>query len=138
MEFPAFNFNRNLKYLKKVMIKTLSTYTKHIPYLYFISIIAFWFTIINRNDGLIAYPILLLIIPFLWQIMKPHHYLNFLLGVSFISITSFLMFFFIFNQLHILNEPRFLYFLLIYGGIIIPANFIMAFWMIRNSLKRSL
>lgn len=118
-------------------MKAWNTYTKHIPYLYFISIIALWFTIVNRNNGLVAYPILLLAIPFLWQLIKPNRYLNFILGITFLSISSFVLFMFIFNQIQLISTPKIIYFLFFYGGIIIPGNFIMALWMIRNSLKRS-
>lgn len=101
-------------------------YAKFIPYLYFISIVALCFTYSNKSSGIIAYPILLLGVPFLWQIIKPNDKLNFMLGISFVCISSYLI----------------IVFLLIYKQVYIPnwmlfTNLAMALWIIKNSLQKS-
>jgi hypothetical protein len=110
-------------------------YTKFIPYLYFIAITAYWFTIINRTEGLTAYPILLFGIPFLWQIVKPNKKLNFILGISFVCVSSYLILAYLSDLLQITSLSYSFENLAVYGGIFVFANFIMALWIIRNSLK---
>lgn len=115
---------------------TISKYTKFIPYLYFISVIIYWFTGINRSEGLSAYPILLFSIPFLWQLIKPNRKLNFSLGIIFVCLSSYLIFAYLFDLLNIVNwseaSKRFLF----YGGALVIGNFIMSLWIIRNSIKK--
>lgn len=117
-------------------MKSLKNLSVYIPYTYFIAVIAIFFTLINRNYGIVAYPILLLLIPFVKQIIAPKKYLNFLLGISFISITTLLITIYIISNLNLSPSHIVGYFMFLYGGIIIPINFIMALWMIRNSLKK--
>ncbi|WP_194765851.1 hypothetical protein [Tamlana sp. I1] len=117
-------------------MKLSHNYTKLIPYLYFIAITAYWFTMVNRENGLSAYPILLFGIPFLWQIIKPNKKLNFTLGITFVCISSYLILAFISNALKIIPVSQHLEPLWINGGVFIFGSFIMALWIIRNSLKR--
>jgi hypothetical protein len=118
-------------------MKVISKYSKFIPYLYFIAIIIFWFTDVNQQEGIKAYPILLFSIPFIWQLLKPNKQLNFSLGIIFVCLSSYLILAYLsdfFNVFSILDSAkRFIYF----GGFFVLTNFIMALWMIRNSLKRS-
>ena len=72
-------------------MKTISKYSKFIPYLYFIAAIAYWFTDVNQNEGITAYPILLFAIPFVWQLIKPNKQLNFSLGIIFVCVSSYLI-----------------------------------------------
>ena len=117
-------------------MKYVNQYSKYIPYLYFIAFVAYWFTDVNRNEGIIAYPILLFGIPFLLQLVKPNKKLNFALGITFVCLSSYLILAYIFDALHITSFYTFQKFM-IYGGLFVVANFVMAVWIIRNSLKRS-
>jgi len=72
-------------------MKTLSKYSKFVPYLYFIAVVGYWFTDINKTQGITAFPILLFGIPFLWQIIKPNRKLNFTLGITFVCLSSYLI-----------------------------------------------
>ena len=114
----------------------ISKLTKFIPYLYFISVIVYWFTIINKLEGISAYPILLFAIPFLWQLIRPSKKLNFSLGIVFVCLSSYLILAYFFNLLNILNWTDTFEKLLFYGGILVVGNFIMSLWMVRNSIKK--
>ncbi|WP_188652586.1 hypothetical protein [Yeosuana aromativorans] len=118
-------------------MKYISQYTKFIPYFYFISIVAYWFTDINKTEGLTAYPILLLGIPFLWQIIKPNRQLNFVLGITFVCVSSYLILVYLFNMLNMLSISPSIKVFMVYGGVFILLNFIMALWIIRNSIHKS-
>lgn len=117
---------------------SFSKYTLFIPYLYYIIIIAFWFTYVNRTEGIAAYPILLFGIPFLWQIIKPNKSLNFILGITFVCLSSYMIIASLSNSLNIISISPTAKKYLLYGGAFGIANFVMAVWMIRNSMKRSL
>ena len=118
-------------------MKPFKSYTKFIPYLYFIVVTIFCFTIVNRSEGLIAYPILLFGIPFVWQLFKPHKDLNFPLGITFVCISSYLIFVYISDSLNIISISHILKKLMIYSGLFVFVNFVMSLWIIRNSLKES-
>ncbi|RCW92078.1 hypothetical protein [Winogradskyella arenosi] len=115
---------------------TLNKYTKYIPYLYFLSVIIYWFTKTNQNNGLSAYPILLFGIPFLWQLLKPSRQLNFSLGITFVCLSSYLIVAYLVDALHIINWAESSQKLLLYGGLFVLINFVMSLWMIRNSLRK--
>lgn len=117
-------------------MKVIGKYSKFIPYIYFITVISYWFTDINRKEGLFAYPILLLGIPFLWQILKPNRNLNFTLGTVFVCLSSYLILAYIAQIMNLIIFSTFQKFAL-FGGFFILVNFIMAIWIVRNSLKRS-
>ncbi|SFZ92705.1 hypothetical protein SAMN05428642_102904 [Flaviramulus basaltis] len=113
-------------------------YTKLIPYLYFIAIIAYWFTDINRNNGITAYPILLFAIPFLWQLIKPNKKLNLTLGITFVCLSSYLILAYLSDLYNLTSFTEKTQKFIIYGGLFVLGNFIMALWIIRNSLKESI
>lgn len=117
-------------------MNTLRTYSKFIPYLYFIAVIIYWFTDVNRVEGLRAYPILLFGIPFLWQLIKPNEKLNFSLGITFVCISSYMILAYISDLLNIVNISYETKRMLIMGGFFVVGNFVMALWMIRNSIKK--
>ncbi|WP_298761888.1 hypothetical protein [uncultured Psychroserpens sp.] len=117
-------------------MQTISKYSKFVPYLYFLAVIAYWFTDVNRSVGLTAYPILLFGIPFLWQLIKPNKKLNFTLGITFVCLSSYLILAYLSDIFNIVNVSLAKQFI-VYGGIFVIANFVMALWMIRNSLNRS-
>ena len=98
-------------------------YTKFIPYLYFITITAYWFTIFNRSEGITAYPILLFGIPFLWQIIKPNKKLNFTLGITFVCISSYLILAFLSDILQIVSLSKPMKQLMVYSGLFVFGNF---------------
>lgn len=125
----------NIKTL--LQMKFLSTYSKFIPYLYFIAIIAYWFTIANRNVGISAFPILLFGIPFVWQIVKPSRKLNFTLGITFVCLSSYLILAYLSDLFNIINLSATTKQFIVYGGLFVVANFVMALWMIRNSIQRA-
>ena len=118
-------------------MKNLSNYPKFIPYLYFIAVSAYWFTDINKTEGITAYPILLFGIPFLWQIIKPNKKLNFTLGITFVCVSSYLILAYLADILHITHMTQNTKKYMIYGGLFVFSNLCMALWIIRNSLKRS-
>ncbi|HMC00163.1 MAG TPA: hypothetical protein VKN14_03900 [Flavobacteriaceae bacterium] len=114
----------------------INRYSKFIPYIYFIAIISYWFTDVNRTAGLSAFPILLIGIPFLWQILKPNRSFNFILGTVFVCLSSYLILAYL---VQIMNLATFTtpHKFVLFGGLFIFLNFIMAIWIVRNSLKRS-
>jgi multisubunit Na+/H+ antiporter MnhE subunit len=118
-------------------MKLIQKYSKFIPYLYFIAVISYWFTDVNRNSGVTAYPILLFGIPFVWQLIKPSKKLNFSLGITFVCISSYLILAYLSDLFNIVNFSLFIKQLMVYGGLFIAANFVMSLWMIRNSMKRA-
>ena len=115
----------------------ISKYSKFVPYLYYLAIIIYWFTDINQNNGLTAYPILLFGIPFLWQIIKPNRKLNFTLGITFVCLSSYMILVYLSNLLDIISFSSSTTYVVFYGGLFVAANFFMALWIIRNSIKRS-
>jgi hypothetical protein len=118
-------------------MKFISKYSKFVPYLYFIAVIGYWFTDINRSSGVTAYPILLFGIPFIWQLIKPSKQLNFTLGITFVCISSYLILAYLSDLFNIVDLPSTTKQFILYGGLFVLANFVMALWMIRNSMKRS-
>ena len=118
-------------------MKNLNKYSNTIPYLYFIIVSAYWFTLVNRTEGITAYPILLFGIPFLWQIIKPNKTLNFTLGITFVCLSSYLIFVYILDINDVINFIFESKRLIIKGGLFVFGNLLMALWIIKNSLKRS-
>ncbi|GGW71587.1 hypothetical protein DFQ11_10795 [Winogradskyella epiphytica] len=114
----------------------ISKYTKFIPYLYFLSVIVYWFTYLNQSKGISAYLILLAGIPFLWQLVKPNKKLNFSLGIVFVCLSSYVILAYLFDLLHILQWPESSKQLLFYGGLLVIGNFVMSLWILRNSIKK--
>lgn len=118
-------------------MKVIRTYSKFIPYLYFIAVIIYWFTDVNRSQGITAYPILLFGIPFLWQLIKPNQKLNFTLGITFVCLSSYMILAYLFNYLNIVNLSYETKRSLILGGFFVVGNFVMALWMIKNSIRKA-
>lgn len=118
-------------------MKTLSKYSNFVPYLYFIAASAYWFTLINRTEGITAYPILLLGIPFLWQIIKPSKNLNFTLGITFVCLSSYLIVGYLLQVTAISSFLQNSENLAFNGGLFVACNLLMALWIIRNSLNRA-
>ncbi len=118
-------------------MKLLNSYSKFIPYLYFITVILYWFTTINKTSGITAYPILLFGIPFIWQIIKPSQKLNFTLGITFVCLSSYVILVYLSHLLNIVAIPTYLKQFIVFGGLLVIANFVMALWIIRNSIKRA-
>lgn len=114
----------------------ISKYAKFVPYFYFLSIIIYWFTDINKSLGLSAYPILLFGIPFLWQLIKPNRKLNFSLGIVFVCLSSYLILAYLSDLLNIVNWTESSKKLLFYGGLLVVGNFVMSLWIVRNSIKK--
>jgi len=117
-------------------MKIINQYTKFIPYLYFISVVAYWFTDINKSKGITAYPILLLVIPFLWQMVKPNRSLNFILGITFVCLSSYLILAYFFDIIKTSSFSLSINDVIIYTGIFAFLNFVMALWILRNSIHR--
>lgn len=117
-------------------MKMINKYANFVPYLYFIAVTAYWFTDINKSDGISAYPILLFGIPFLWQIIKPNKRLNFTLGITFACLSSYLIIAYlsdVFNMSSLTIAKGFIF----YGGLFVLTNFVMSIWIIRNGFKRT-
>jgi hypothetical protein len=124
------------KTLNNSKMNSISKYTKFVPYLYFLSVIIYWFTTINKSDGMSAYPILLFGIPFLWQLIKPSRKLNFTLGIVFVCLSSYLILAYISDLLNIINWTASAKKFLFLGGLLVVGNFIMSLWMVRNSIRK--
>lgn len=118
-------------------MKVVSKYSKYTPYLYFITVIAFWFTDVNESKGITAYPILLFGIPFLWQLIKPNKKLNFSLGIVYVCLSSYLIVAYLSDLLNIVNLSDSTKTFVLFGGIFVFTNFLMALWMVRNSIKKA-
>lgn len=106
------------------------------PYFYFIVITLYWFTNINRSEGIKAYPILIFAFPFLWQILKPNKTLNLTIGITFTCLSSYIILAYLSELLNITSIWLVRGFIF-YGGIFVILNFVMSAWIIRNSLKRT-
>jgi len=117
-------------------MNTISKYTKFIPYLYFLSVIVYWFTDISKSQGISAYPILLFGIPFLWQLIKPNRELNFSLGIVFVCLSSYMILAYLTNLLNIVSWSESAKHFLFFGGTLVIVNFVMSLWIIRNSMKK--
>ena len=122
---------------KNILMKLINQNSKFIPYLYFIAVISYWFTGVNRSEGVTAYPILLFAIPFLWQVIKPNPKLNFILGITFVCLSSYLILAYLSDLFDIVSFSIKAKNFAFYGGVFVSLNFFMALWIIRNSLKRS-
>lgn len=118
-------------------MKLISKYSKFVPYLYFIAVIIYWFTDVNRSEGITAYPILLFGIPFIWQLLKPNKKLNFSLGIIFVCLSSYLILAYLSDLLNIVDISASTKTFIIYGGLFVITNFLMSLWMIRNSIKKA-
>ncbi len=116
---------------------SLNKYIKLIPYLYFLSLIFYWFIDFNKSNNLTAYPILLFGIPFVWQLIRPSRKLNFSLGIIFVCLSSYLILAYFFNLLNIIDWTESSQKLLLYGGFFVLSNFIMSLWIIRNSMRKT-
>ncbi len=117
-------------------MKLISKYSKFVPYLYFLSVIVFWFTDVNRSEGISAYPILLFGIPFLWQLIRPSRKLNFSLGIVFVCLSSYLILAYLTSLLDIITWSESTRKFLFYGGALVIAHFVMSLWIIRNSIRK--
>ncbi|MFL0352226.1 hypothetical protein [Xanthomarina sp. GH4-25] len=118
-------------------MKLISKYSKFIPYLYFIASVAYWFTDVNKNNGISAYPILLIAIPFIWQLVKPSKRLNFSLGIIFVCLSSYLILAYLGDIFNIVSFSETVKSFILLGGLFVFTNFIMSLWMIRNSMKKA-
>ncbi|WP_400077614.1 hypothetical protein [Winogradskyella sp. R77965] len=117
-------------------MQTISKYTKFVPYLYFLSVIAYWFTDIMKNEGSSAYLILLFGIPFLWQLIKPNRKLNFSLGIIFVCLSSYLILAYLSDVLNIIKWSESAKTFLFFSGLFVVGNFVMSLWIMRNSIKK--
>jgi hypothetical protein len=117
-------------------MKLINKYANFLPYLYFIAITVYWFTDLNKTEGLTAYPILLLAIPFIWQLIRPNKQFNFMLGITFVCLSSYLIVAYISD---LFNIPPLVLAkgIIIYAGLFVVLNFFMSAWIIRNSIKRT-
>ena len=97
---------------------SFSKYSKFIPYLYYLAVVAFWFTDVNRTEGLVAYPILIL-------------------GITFVCLSSYMIIAYLSDIFNIISISETTKKYLLYGGAFGIVNFAMAVWMVRNSIKRS-
>lgn len=110
-------------------MKTLKKYT---PYLYFLTIIVFLFS--NFNNSTSSYSLLILAIPFLWQIIKPNRKLRFALGVTTICVSSYLILGYFTGVLNIISLTDITDQHMIFSRLFVILNFIMSLWIIRSSM----
>ena len=118
-------------------MKQLKFYANRLPYFYFIGLAIYWFSILLGKEILSAILVLLMSIPFLWQLIKPNRELNFVLGVIFVCISSYLI---IGSLSDLFNLPSLIIAsrVIIYGSFIAILNFVMSAWIVRNSVKRTI
>lgn len=114
---------------------SIQKFSRFVPYLYFIAMSTYWFTMVNRSEGLSAYPILLFAIPCIWQLIKPNEKLNFSLGITFVCLSSYLFVAYLSDILNIITLSASIKRFLILGSTFVIGNLVMSLWMIRNSLK---
>ncbi|MEM6514744.1 MAG: hypothetical protein AAF688_01065 [Bacteroidota bacterium] len=117
----------------------MPTLLKHIhktPYLYFLAIIIYWFADIYQRAGFSAYLILLLSLPFLWQIIKPNRKLSLSLGVLFFCLSSYLILAYLSDVYKIGELTKKSKEFLIVGGLFVSVNFLMAIWILISSFKK--
>jgi len=111
-------------------MKALKKYT---PYLYFLSIIIFLFS--NFNNNISSYSLLILTIPFIWQIIKPNPRLRFILGITTICLSSYLIIVYLTGVLNVISLSfNITDKLMIFGGLFVVANFVMSLWIIRSTM----
>lgn len=116
-------------------MKTIKKLTKLIPHLYFIAIIVYWFLDIKNNKGASPYLILLLITPFIWQLIKPSRILNIILGSLFILLSSYLILAYLSDIVKITEVTTSTKQFVIVGGIFMFLNITMSFWLLLKGLK---
>ncbi len=117
-------------------MKMINKYANLTPYLYFIAFTIYWFTSAISSSDIWTYFILLLMIPFLWQIIKPNKELNFTLGISFVCISSYIILIYLSDALHI-SSIELAKGVILYSGVFVITNFLMSLWIIRNSLRQT-
>lgn len=115
-------------------MKRLNKNSRFLPYLYFIAVITYWFTEVNRTEGLTAFPILLFGLPFLWQLLRPSKKMNLALGITFMCLSSYMIIIFLSDAMNLTSITVKTKNFMIYGSIFTVSNLIMALWMIKNSL----
>ena len=117
--------------MSSLRLKKLSA---RIPYLYFIIAAVILFTIFNKNLGWAASPILLFAIPFIWQVLKPNKALNITLGITFSCLSSYAVIAYLLSLGYNTSlTPN----IVLYSGIFVILSFLMALWIIKNSLNKS-
>lgn len=117
-------------------MRLINRHSRFIPYFYFISIIAYWFTDMNQDNGTTSYLILILGFPFLWQIIKPNKLLNISLGITFTCLSSYLILAYLSDLVNLVSSTLLKGFVF-YGGIFVVCNFVMSTWIVKNSLNRA-
>ena len=116
-------------------MKTIKNYTKFIPHLYFISIISYWFLSIVNNEGASPYLILLLVLPFIWQLIKPNNILNICLGSLFVCLSFYLVLAYLSDVVKITEVGSNTKTFVIVGALFVFSNLIMSVWMLINGIK---
>lgn len=117
-------------------MKMINKYANLVPYLYFIGTSIYWFTLANSNGNILTYLILLLIVPFIWQLIKPNKELNFTLGISFVCLSSYAILINLFGAMN-LSSLDYAKGFIMFSGIFAISNFFMSLWIIRNSLRQA-
>jgi drug/metabolite transporter superfamily protein YnfA len=59
------------------------------------------------------------------------------LGITFVCISSYLILAFLSDMLQIISLSHAIKQLMMYGGVFVFSSFIMALWMIKNSLNKT-
>lgn len=118
-------------------MKTLNNYSKYIPYFYFIAVVAYWFTDVNRTEGIAAFPILLFGIPFLWQVIKPRSKLNLTLGITLVCLSLYTLSAYILGSFHMTSLTNKTTDFVIYGGLLVILISAIKMWIGINAQRRS-
>ena len=127
---PSEPFNPN-------QMKTLNKYSKLIPYFYFIAVVAYWFTDVNKTEGITAFPILLFSIPFIWQILKPKSKLNHTLGITLVSLKLYFISANIVGFFHMSSMTDRTTDFVIYGGLLVILVSGIKMWIVTNDRRQS-
>ena len=105
-------------------------FSRFVPYLYYIAMTTYWFTMVNRSEGISAYPILLFAIPFVWQLIKPSEKLNFSLGIIFVCLSSYLLIANLSYSFDIISFSDTAKRFLMLGTFFLIGNLVMSLWMV--------
>ncbi|WP_034059920.1 hypothetical protein [Lacinutrix jangbogonensis] len=116
-------------------MKSIKHLSKYVPHIYFTAIIVYWFLDIRNNEGASPYLILLLVTPFIWQLIKPNRVVNIILGSLFICLSFYLVLAYLSDVIKITEVSANTSAFLIIGGLFVLSNLMMSIWMFINGIK---
>lgn len=116
-------------------MNTIKKYSNYIPHVYFIAIILYWCFSIRNNELSSPNIILLLTIPFIWQLIKPLKLINIILGSLFICLSFYLILALLSDVVKIEEVSENTSTFLIIGSLFVLSNLLMSIWILINGIK---